>query len=279
MRLFALLVFSFCLCACRSPKEEIGGRWRAVRFIERGQEVFFSDQETLEVEFFQDGKIITLENGLNHNKHDSISFEIGKDSIFISRKRLVLDGYLNEKEKYRYSLEGEILKLQSSDLYYTIYLRSTADSSLIKEILKEKIPLLKRNTQKDIRNHMSRMWKPKQSDSSKIKVGVSLTEIDINYSFNNCTYYYRNRLTSDSTIVLIWNYGNLDVNRMEDSSNLDFLDESFAETVYPSEGERFATYTLVNKQTLFVEYHFPEWTKKINLEAKDSIFPSYLYLE
>ena len=46
---------------------------------------------------------------------------------------------------------------------------------------------------------------------------------------------------------------------------------------FPMKDDLFAKYTVINDSLIEAKYEFSEWTTKINIANKDSIFPQYLY--
>jgi hypothetical protein len=57
-----------------------------------------------------------------------------------------------------------------------------------------------------------------------------------------------------------------------------FMDKSYGKKV-PKPGEGFCEYELMNDSVIHVKYNFQEWRNEVNKSAKDSIFPTYLYLD
>ena len=118
------------------------------------------------------------------------------------------------------------------------------------------------------------LWAPKHADTTNYKCEISLHENTALYWYHGqCTYDYLTNLTSDSTIEVLWSY------RSDCILNMDFLEKSNGISKSPNCGDTFATLTLINDTTLKVNYNFPEWTKRVNAIAKDSLFPIFYYLK
>ncbi len=116
-------------------------------------------------------------------------------------------------------------------------------------------------------------WAPIHSDAASYLCEITLHDKTVLYWYHGqCGYDYFTDLTSDTTIEVLWSY------RADCILNMDFLEQSNGAKKYPKPRDNFATLTLVNDTTLKVSYNFPEWIKKVNQTAKDSIFPTYYYL-
>lgn len=101
-------------------------------------------------------------------------------------------------------------------------------------------------------------------------------EYAINAFRPDCAYYFFTRTArydKPQVVTLIWSY------KTTCSHKLPFLHSSNGVKRYPKYGDVFAEYRPINDTTLSVEYMFPEWIKKVNEIAKDSLFPQRLYLE
>ena len=117
-------------------------------------------------------------------------------------------------------------------------------------------------------------WAPNRPDTTNYMCEITLHEITALYWFQGqCAYDYFTYLTSDSTIDVLWSY------RTDCILNMDFLEKPNGVKKYPKRGDKFATFTLINDKTIKVKYNFPEWTKRVNEIAKDSLFPTYYYLQ
>ena len=117
-------------------------------------------------------------------------------------------------------------------------------------------------------------WVPNHPDTTSYMCEITLHKITALYWYHGqCGYDYFTYLTSDTTIDVLWSY------RTDCILNMDFLEKSNGVKRYPKRGDNFATLTLVNDTTLWVRYNFPEWTKKVNEIAKDSLFPTFYYLQ
>ena len=116
-------------------------------------------------------------------------------------------------------------------------------------------------------------WTPNHPDTTGYMCEITLHEITALYWYHGqCGYDYFTYKTSDTTIDVLWSY------RSDCMLNMDFLEKSNGVKKYPKRGDNFATLTLVNDTTIKVKYNFPEWRKKVNEIAKDSLFPTYYYL-
>lgn len=120
------------------------------------------------------------------------------------------------------------------------------------------------------------IWSSKQSDSRRYWVRLVFQEEFAVYQFHGqCIYWFftNHYKTGADKIELLWSY------KTDCVLDMKFLRGSKSDKNYPKPGDAFCTYRLVNDSTMQVEYNFPEWAKKINNMEKDSIFPTYLYLE
>lgn len=116
-------------------------------------------------------------------------------------------------------------------------------------------------------------WAPKHANTTNYMCEITLHETTALYWYHGqCAYDYFTYVISDSSLQVLWSY------RKDCVLNMDFLDKSNDIKKYPKHGEVFATMKLINDSTLNVKYNFPDWTKKINLIAKDSLFPAFYYL-
>ena len=88
-----------------------------------------------------------------------------------------------------------------------------------------------------------------------------------------CAYCYFTYRTGEKTFYQIWSY------KTDCINNMDFLEKSNGIKKFPKHGDLFCEYKLINDSTIRIKYNFPEWTKKVNEIAKDSLFPKFLYLE
>jgi hypothetical protein len=133
---------------------------------------------------------------------------------------------------------------------------------------------LKKKTIRDYcSNDQFNHWAPNHPDTTNYMCEITLHEITALYWYHGqCGYDYFTYLTSDSTIEVLWSY------RTDCILNMDFLEKSNGIKKYPKRGDTFATMTLTNDTILKVKYNFPEWVKKVNEIAKDSLFPTYYYL-
>lgn len=101
-------------------------------------------------------------------------------------------------------------------------------------------------------------------------------EYAINFFHGQCAYFFFTSTTyakSQQQVQLIWTY------KTDCSLDLPFLEKANGVKRYPKHGDIFATYRLINDTTLCVKYTFPDWVKKVNQIARDSLFPQMLYLE
>jgi hypothetical protein len=133
---------------------------------------------------------------------------------------------------------------------------------------------LKRKTFHDYTsNDIASRWAPARTRESNYLNEITFDEKTVSYAFHGqCVYDYFTYLRSDSTLDVLWSY------RMDCKLNMDFLEKSYGIKNHPIHGDVFATFTLTNDSTITVNYHFPDWTNKINAVAQDSIFPAYYFL-
>lgn len=117
-------------------------------------------------------------------------------------------------------------------------------------------------------------WAANHSDNSPWLCEITFKR---NYAViwyhGQCQYEHFIYKTSDSTIVLLWAY------RPDCISDMSFLESSHGLSQAPKPNRDFATYTLENDSTLRVDYKYPDWVKKVNAIAKDSLFPRRLHLQ
>lgn len=119
-------------------------------------------------------------------------------------------------------------------------------------------------------------WSVKQSDEGSYWIRIAFKEEFAVYQFHGqCLYWYftNHYHTGTDVIELLWSY------KTDCVLPMDFLRESNGVKKYPKSGDAFCEYTLLNDSVIRVKYNFPEWTDKVNKIAKDSVFPSYLYLD
>jgi len=119
-------------------------------------------------------------------------------------------------------------------------------------------------------------WYAKQSNEGSYWIRVVFKEEYAVYQFHGqCLYWFftNHYYTGTDKIELLWSY------KTDCVLPMDFLKKSNGVKKYPRHGDAFCEYTLVNDSVVRVKYNFPQWTKKVNQIAKDSVFPSYLYLK
>ena len=119
-------------------------------------------------------------------------------------------------------------------------------------------------------------WVAKQNEEASYWVRLVFQKEFAVYQFHGqCIYsFFTNHYhTKADKIELLWTY------KTDCLLDMNFLKNSNGIKKYPKNGDSFCEYSLVNDSIIKVKYNFPEWTKKVNEIAKDSIFPQYLYLE
>jgi hypothetical protein len=154
-------------------------------------------------------------------------------------------------------------------------LDSLNNVSLVTDTLKiTKIETVKKKTFRDyISDDQFIHWAPNHPDTTSYMCEIALHKITALYWYHGqYGYDYFTYKISDTTIDVLWSY------RSDCMLNMDFLEKSNGVKKYPKRGDNFATLSLVNDTTIRVKYDFPEWTKKVNEIAKDSLFPTYYYL-
>ncbi len=115
-------------------------------------------------------------------------------------------------------------------------------------------------------------WHVQPREKSNYLCEVSLhKDFIIHWFHGQCLYHYFTYSNPD-TILQIWSY------KTDCLLDMDFLEKSYGLKDYPKSRDGFAMYTLHNDTTLKVDYGYPEWVKKVNQVAGDSIFPTYYYL-
>jgi len=118
-------------------------------------------------------------------------------------------------------------------------------------------------------------WNAKQSDSAKYWIRIVFQKDFAVYQFHGqCLYWFftDNASPKSKKIELLWSY------KVDCISDMNFIHESNGVKKYPKAGDYFSSYTLINDSVIKANYNFPEWVKAVNKRAKDSIFPTYLYL-
>jgi len=136
----------------------------------------------------------------------------------------------------------------------------------------------KPKTKKTFRDYISDdqfiHWAPNHSDTTGYMCEITLHKITALYWYHGqCGYDYFTYMTSDTTIDVLWSY------RADCILDMDFLEKSNGINKHPKHGDNFATLTLINDTTIKVKYDFPKWTKKVNEIVKDSLFPTFYYLQ
>jgi len=117
-------------------------------------------------------------------------------------------------------------------------------------------------------------WRVNHADTTSYLCEITFREYYAIYYFDfQCEYDYFTYNRSDTTIDLLWSY------KMDCTHDLSFLYKSNGVKRSPKYGAIFSTYTLINDSTLRVKYYYPEWVKRVNAAEKDSLFPTYFYLE
>jgi hypothetical protein len=117
-------------------------------------------------------------------------------------------------------------------------------------------------------------WTPHHSEGTGYDCELNIREEYVNRDYNGqCAFYYFTYRTSDTTLDILWS------SKMDCVGGVDFLEKSNGVNKHPRLGDTFCTFTLKNDSVIKVKYYFPEWVKKVNSIAKDSIFPVYFYLE
>ena len=112
------------------------------------------------------------------------------------------------------------------------------------------------------------------SNSKHYECDITFRQDYLIYEFSGqCQYSYFTYDIIGDTIDWLWTY------KTDCNLDLDFLDKSNGIRNYPKYKDSFAAFTLVNDSVIRVDYHFPEWVMKVNEMEKDSIFPTYLYLQ
>jgi hypothetical protein len=118
-------------------------------------------------------------------------------------------------------------------------------------------------------------WSAKQSEVGSYWIRVVFQEEFAVYQFHGqCLYWFftNHYNTRTDAVELLWSY------KTDCVLPMDFLKKSNGIKKYPKFGDAFCEYTLVNDSVIRVKYNFPQWAEKVNRIAKDSIFPTYLYL-
>jgi hypothetical protein len=117
-------------------------------------------------------------------------------------------------------------------------------------------------------------WAAKHPDTTQYLCEITFHKEYLIYWYHGqCQYYYLTNRIGPNSIGLIWSY------KTDCILDMDFLEKSNGVKSYPKPKDNFATYTLINDSTIHVEYDFPDWAKRVNNMASDSIFPSYFYLQ
>ena len=148
----------------------------------------------------------------------------------------------------------------SSDKQPDLVTKDTATTTLVK-------PINQADTDKKRIPDNSR-WTA-TADTSNYIVDITFHDEYLLYWFHGqCIYYYFTYNIGDS-VELQWSY------KTDCLLNMDMLEKSYGLKNYPKKGDAFSSYKLINDSTLKVTYYFPDWTRKVNQVAKDTIFPNY----
>ncbi len=95
-------------------------------------------------------------------------------------------------------------------------------------------------------------------------------KVYFNFSVS-CTYWFPSKIT-DNEIVFYW-----EIN--EDCTYDVGIKRHFSEIKNPEIGKPFGKIKVLNDTTLFIDYYYTDWVKKINSERNnndDTLFPTYL---
>src|ERR1700722_15643685 len=113
-------------------------------------------------------------------------------------------------------------------------------------------------------------WQANHPQTTQYLCEIIFHEEYANYSYNGqCGYSYFTDKTSDTTIDFYWSY------KVDCISDMSFLEKANGLKHFPKRGDTFSTFTLINDSVMSVKYYFPEWVKRVNKIAKDSLFPTY----
>jgi hypothetical protein len=117
-------------------------------------------------------------------------------------------------------------------------------------------------------------WRTKHADTTQYLCEMIIREDFILHNYSGqCAYYYFTYKTSDTTMDMLWSY------KVDCTGGVDFLEKSNGVKKHPKLGDTFCTFTLKNDSVIKVKYYFPEWVRRVNTIAKDSLFPAYFYLK
>ena len=144
------------------------------------------------------------------------------------------------------------------------------------EKLIERTKIIKKTIGSYISDGEDIFWNAKQNDSSSYWVRINFQKEFAVYQFHGqCLYWFftYNSSPKSKKITMIWSY------KTDCLLDMKFLNDDNGVKKYPRTGDYFCDYSLVNDTIIKVEYRFPEWIKAVNDKAKDSIFPTYLYLQ
>jgi hypothetical protein len=113
-------------------------------------------------------------------------------------------------------------------------------------------------------------WFTKDNRGNMTGASIAFHETSIQYLYSNeSDYVYNYHNLTENKFDLVW--------ASRTRKKLELIESSHGITKYPKNGDIFATYTLINDSVMSVKYRFPDWIKKVNQLAKDSIYPKYLY--
>jgi hypothetical protein len=114
-------------------------------------------------------------------------------------------------------------------------------------------------------------WQPKQLEKTKRGCTVDFHSEGAQLWFNKKPYSCVTKRTGYRTFDLYW------PTNERYMGDFKIVNKSNGIKPFPAKGDLFAEYIIVNDSLIKVEYKFPEWTSNINVIAKDSMFPKYLY--
>ncbi|MFM9986359.1 MAG: hypothetical protein ACKVOK_14060 [Flavobacteriales bacterium] len=284
MKFLQIILVIFLLSSCADPAKEIIGGWQRVRGVHHGEEEVVGDYGSYPIEFKPDGQLIHRTAESDFKILSSVLYRLNMDSSFIEIKEH--KSYSSESDYTRvyFELDGDVLLLKQSKLYYAFYVREGSDSTIWQEVRTRELDLLPRNEKRDVRDNLvednNEFWLSQQASRARYPFQIQFHPVAVAFQFlNGQTYEYRSYMSSDSTIVMIWppdQYAKT-LDLQFDTTLSNYLRTMLIEgTDPPQKGADFATFILKDRNTFEVHYNYPEWVAGVNRLAGDSLFPNYV---
>ncbi|MFZ6053070.1 hypothetical protein [Halocola ammonii] len=124
MRLFLILIATLSLMACQKAEDKIIGKWKAVSYFENGEKTDLNHF----LEFKTKGIVIISENGFTKRENGIMRYRIENDSIYITRKEVILDGVSVEKDSMKIEFKNDSLILSNQHNGVSTWIRAESIS-------------------------------------------------------------------------------------------------------------------------------------------------------